>query len=156
RAYEQSRSAVGRIISGIGDAMAKGNRTGKKGGQLNNDLARKSGVFKRRYKRSSREGVAIQFVQDEIAAARGGYETLSPQEQLIIQRIAVTTVRISLMEAEMIIALRKKELIPEWRDKCYLAWKSSLRADLQLIGMERRAKDLNEIAMDEIQRRYTY
>ena len=64
----------------------------------------------------------------------------SPQQIILIQRIAVKSLRCYLSEREFLRNRSQSRLETD-----YLSWANSLRADLQLLGMERRAKPVVDL-----------
>ena len=61
----------------------------------------------------------------------------SPQQIILIQRIAVKSLRCYLSEREFLRNRSQSRLETD-----YLSWANSLRADLQLLGMERRSRPI--------------
>ena len=85
----------------------------------------------------TRESRILGEVEAELATAMGGDP--SPQQVILIQRIAVKSLRCFLSEVE-ILKCNSDGQKRERLERDYLSWSNSLRADLQLLGMGRIAR----------------
>ncbi len=85
-----------------------------------------------------RSGVGRELHQtaDELFAAQGGREYISPQRRILTERAAVLTVKARLLE-QAILSAPQSDL-----DTLYLSIVSSLRKTLQTLGLDRTARDM--------------
>ncbi len=79
-------------------------------------------------------------VEAALVNALGGEPT--PQETLLVQRAAVKALRCSILEKEI---LRPNHNVPPTIHEDYLRWSRELRADLQALGLQRRAKKVVDL-----------
>ena len=77
-------------------------------------------------------------IEAEVAAALGGAP--SPQQLLIIQRLAVKAIRCACLEREILREVDQKRTVSAETDQCYLRYSRELRADLNLLGLSRQQK----------------
>lgn len=89
----------------------------------------------------TKEARIINEVEATLSTALGGNP--SPQQTILIQRIAVKSLRCFLAERE--ILKNSNGETREILERGYLSWTNSLRADLQLLGMKRVEKDVTDI-----------
>ena len=87
----------------------------------------------------SREVRFVAKVESALATALGGDPSV--QERLLLRSVAVKSMRLALMESEL---LRRSE-VPETLGRDYLRWSRELREDLRLLGLERRAKPVIDL-----------
>ena len=90
----------------------------------------------------TREAKAIHQIQAELVTALGGDPT--PQQTILLQRIAVKSLRCFLSEVE-ILKCNSDGQKRERLEHDYLSWSNSLRADLSLLGLERRARPVMDL-----------
>lgn len=109
----------------------------KGGAPINNKNAVRHGAYIKRYDR--RTVVGRQAAQIEAALTTALGDNPSPQEILIIQRVAVKSVRCAIIEREL---FSQDSVSPEL-ERNYLRWSRELRADLKLLGLKRIEKVLN-------------
>ncbi len=86
----------------------------------------------------TREGKIIKQIEAELATAMGAP---TPQEILLIQRVAVKALKCHLAERHFLGNNGNTVRL----EKDYLSWTNSLRADLQLLGLQRRAKPVQDL-----------
>jgi len=89
----------------------------------------------------TKEARIINEVESTLGTALGG--SPSPQQVILIQRIAVKSFRCFLAEREILRNGNGERQATLERD--YLSWTNSLRADLQLLGMKRVERDVTDI-----------
>jgi len=89
----------------------------------------------------TKEARIINEVEATLSTALGG--SPSPQQVILIQRIAVKSLRCFLAEQQILGNGNGKR--QEILERDYLSWTNSLRADLQLLGMKRVEKDVTDI-----------
>jgi len=90
----------------------------------------------------TKEARIINEVESTLGTALGG--SPSPQQVILIQRIAVKSLRCFLAEREILRNGNGER--QETLERDYLSWTNSLRADLQLLGMKRVEKDVTDLA----------
>ena len=116
-------------------------KTGKKGAQYGNTNAQKSGAFSDLFARNldkrTRVAKAIRTVRTELVAAMG--ENVSPQEQILIDRVVYKLLRCTLFEMSAINGDGGSS------DGHYLAWANSLRLDLKALGLDRRSAEVADL-----------
>jgi hypothetical protein len=121
------------------------NRTGKRGGQKHSGNSLKTGIYRsnKNLIHDKRTTIAktILYTQQSITEALGG--DVSPQQKLIIDRASFKAVRCVLIEKEIIQSTNGD--VPEDYAHEYIRWSHSLREDLKLLGMERKAKQIETI-----------
>ena len=117
-----------------------GGQKGRSGPPGNNNAIVTHGAYKKLQRVDGRtaEGKIIQHIEAELATALG---VPTPQEILLIQRIAVKSLKIHLAERHFL----GKNGNTARLEKDYLSWTNSLRADLQLLGLKRRQKPVQNI-----------
>ncbi len=93
-----------------------------------------------RVDRRTREGRFLQAVHRELTEQVGGEPTAA--EQLLIKLATLKALRVALM-ADSIMT---REAIDERADRQFLAWANSLRRDLDVLGISRRAKTSPRLA----------
>ncbi len=115
----------------------------KQGAQPQNKSALVHGCYQQLHQLDQRtkEARIINEVESTLASALGGNP--SPQQTILIQRIAVKSLRCFLAERE--ILKNSNGETREILERGYLSWTNSLRADLQLLGMKRVEKDVTDI-----------
>ncbi len=86
---------------------------------------------------------ARDHVQGELTSALGG--DLSPQDGLLVDRVANLAVRIALLEVESLQALADNPEVRPPNDERLLAWINTLRLCLCALGLERRAKPVESL-----------
>ncbi len=129
-------------------------KTGKKGAQKNNTLAVKHHAYRDidRIDGRTREGKALRFLEATLVTSLGG--DVSAQETALIQRAAFKLFRCGLLEKHLMaletkVRMEGKPLgslrIPEHLTKSYLQWSREARADLMALGLERRAKPVQDL-----------
>ena len=91
-----------------------------------------------RYDRRAREGRTIRAIEAALADTLGGNPSL--QQIILIQRTSVKALGCHLFERPWLDGGAPESL----RDE-YLLWLNSLPSDLQLLGLERRAKPVQSI-----------
>ena len=89
----------------------------------------------------TKEARIINEVEATLSTALGGCP--SPQQVILIQRIAVKSLRCFLAEQQILGNGNGKR--QEILERDYLSWTNSLRADLQLLGMKRVEKDVTDL-----------
>lgn len=114
----------------------------KRGGQPGNHNAVKHSAYVARHDGRTIPGRAQRQIEATLVSALGGTEAVSPQEILIIQRVAVKAIRCALIENQI---LAHNGELPESLSQLYLAWSRSLREDLKALGLSRRAKPVPDI-----------
>ena len=65
----------------------------------------------------------------------------SPQETLILKRVAMKAYRCWVLEEEI---LDKDREVSETLERHYLCWSRELREDLKTLGLERRARPVQD------------
>ena len=117
-----------------------GGQKGRSGPPGNNNAIVTHGAYKKLQRVDGRtaEGKIIQHIEAELATALGAP---SPMEILLIQRVAVKALKIHLAERHFL----GKNGNTARLEKDYLSWTNSLRADLQLLGLQRRQKPIKDI-----------
>ena len=97
----------------------------------------------------TRAGIALKALQAELAVSLGSiWQDLSSQQRLLVSQVALKAlVCQQMMEYALAsgVMTRRGRLITVL-GKNYLAWSNSLRLDLQALGLERRAKDVIDVA----------
>ena len=88
----------------------------------------------------TREGKFLQAVHRELTEQVG--EAPTAAEQILIKLATLKVLRVSLMAD----AIMSSEAIDERRDRQFLAWANSLRRDLDVLGITRRAKSSPRLA----------
>ncbi len=88
----------------------------------------------------SREARFVGEVEAELITTLGGEPTV--QECLLIRRAAVKSMRLALMESKL---LKSDSDVPEALGKNYLRWSRELREDLKILGLQRRAKPIQDL-----------
>ncbi len=88
----------------------------------------------------TREGKFARAVHQELVKQVGGEPTAA--EQLLIKLATLKALRVALM-ADSIMT---REAIDERVDRQFLAWANSLRRDLDVLGISRRAKTSPRLA----------
>ncbi len=88
----------------------------------------------------TREGKFARAIQDELVAHIGGQP--SAPERILIQVAVTKILRIALM-ADYVLS---QESISERDDRQFLCWSNSLRRDLDVLGLTRRAKSSPRLA----------
>lgn len=82
---------------------------------------------------------SLRQMKDSLIQALGSDP--SPQEEILINRIVYKAHRCVLFEIKTISEGRSEHTDT---DSYYLSWSNSLRADLQTLGLQRRAKEIQE------------
>ncbi len=127
-------------------------RTGKPGGNPGNTRAAVHGAYftatVNQLDGRSKVVRTIKAVSDSLMAALGGAADISPQQALLIDRVAFKFVKIALFEIASI-----KGQIKDGNSSSvkYLAWAESLRRDLQALGLDKKKKpviSLNDYIAD--------
>ena len=127
-------------------------KTGKVGGQINNGNARKHGAFMAKWDGRTKDARMLQEVEAGLSAALGGDP--SEQQILLIQPTAVIAFRLHLITAHFLELLQEASAsgkkyaqlrIPAHLEKQFLSWNRELRANLQVLGMERRTKNATDL-----------
>ena len=113
------------------------------GGQPGNSNALTHGGYSERFTPDSPAGRLVQWIESTLTTA---IPNPSPQETLILKRASVKAYRCDAIEREML--RNNGDGVPESLEKSYLRWCRELREDLKLLGMERRAKDMGDLAID--------
>ncbi|MDA2928501.1 hypothetical protein MYX84_00910 [Acidobacteria bacterium AH-259-O06] len=132
----------------------KGKKTGKVGGQFGNKLARRHGCYQRmsRLDRRTREGMAVQHIEATLVGELGGDPSV--QEIMIIKRLAVIELRCELFEKHFLKLLTKIRSngkpyaalkLPDYLERSYLTWVGKQLALLQALGLERRARPVQDL-----------
>ena len=126
----------------------RGGQQGRSGPPGNTNAIVTHGAYKKLQRVDGRtaEGKIIQHIEAELATALG---VPTPQEILLIQRIAVKSLKIHLAERHFLANSGNTARL----EKDYLSWTNSLRADLQLLGLQRRAKPVKDL-QDYLQQTY--
>ncbi len=106
------------------------------------DMRVKHGAYRepRKLDGRSREVRFVAEVESALATALGGDPSV--QERLLIRRAAVKSMRLALMESEL---LKRGSDVSETLGRDYLRWSRELREDLRLLGLERRAKPVIDL-----------
>ena len=81
----------------------------------------------------------MRWVERELVSALGDP---SPQETLILKRAAMKAYRCWRLEEEI---LEKDGEISETLEQHYLRWSRELREDLKVLGLQRRAKPVQDL-----------
>ncbi|MBN2319298.1 MAG: hypothetical protein JXR49_09490 [Acidobacteria bacterium] len=76
-----------------------------------------------------------------IVDALGGADNVTPMQQGIIAQAGYKMLRCALFQRDYMLNRRAAKTT----DKRYLQWANSLRADLQLLGLERKARKIPEL-----------
>lgn len=118
--------------------MAKRKKIGAQPGNVN---ALRHGGYSQRFKPDSPQGRLVHWIEGQLTAA---IPDPSPQEILILKRAAVKAYRCDRLEREI---LRRDGDTSESLQKNYLHWAKELRADLKLLGLERRSKNVTDITV---------
>ena len=112
------------------------------GAPKNNANALKSGVYadlsRRNIDQRTKLARALHAVEADLVSALGGAEAITPQEKILVDRVVYKLARCTLAEAAHFSG-------ESGADDHYIAWSNSLRLDLQLLGLERRAKDVLDL-----------
>ena len=117
--------------------MVKKNKGGAPRG---NRHALQHGAYRRRYQDGRTwQGKLQRHIESVLSAALGGDPT--PQQVLLIQRLAVKALRCTCLEAEIL----SKSEVSEETEKRYLRWSRELRNDLVLLGLQRRTKRVGDL-----------
>ena len=111
-----------------------------KGAQLRNLNSLAHGAYRNLTALDGRTKEARIIAEVEAALVNSLGGDPSPQQCLLIQRIAVKSLRCYLSEREFLRNRSQSRLETD-----YLSWANSLRADLQLLGLERRAKPVVDL-----------
>ncbi len=93
-------------------------------------------------------------IEAEVAAALGGAP--SPQQLLIIQRVAVKAIRCACLEQEILRKVDQKRSVSADTDQRYLRYSRELRADLKLLGLSQQQQpvvNLQEYLSQETERK---
>ncbi len=114
----------------------KNRRPGAQTGNLN---AVRHGAYSRRFGANSKQGRIVRWVEQELVSALGDP---SPQETLILKRAAMKAYRCWLLEEQI---LDKDGEVSETLERHYLRWSRELREDLKTLGLERRAKSVQDL-----------
>ena len=114
--------------------------TKKKGGQPGNKNSVRHGAFIRRYDGRTVQGRLQREIEAALVTALGGDP--SPQQILILQRCSVKALRCAIAEKEI---LRSNGDVSENLETHYLRWARELREDLKTLGLERRAKPVQDL-----------
>jgi len=109
----------------------------QKGAQLRNTNNLFHGAYRNLTALDGRTKEARLMAEVEAALVNSLGGDPSPQQILLIQRIAVKSLRCYLSEREFLRDRSQSRLETD-----YLSWANSLRADLQLLGMERRSRPI--------------
>ncbi len=114
------------------------------GAQANNKNSLVHGCYRwfDRMDGRTREAKAIHQIQAELVTALGGDPT--PQQTILLQRIAVKSLRCFLSEVE-ILKCNSDGQKRERLEHDYLSWSNSLRADLSLLGLGRQARPIMDL-----------
>ena len=117
-----------------------GGQKGRSGPPGNNNATVTHGAYKKlqRVDRRTTEGKIIKHIEAELATAMGAP---TPQEILLIQRVAVKALKCHLAERHFLGNNGNTARL----EKDYLSWTNSLRADLQLLGLARKAKPVQDL-----------
>jgi len=117
--------------------VKKGGRTRRVGGQPQNQNAAKHGFYafvqRRMLHRGSTYGKKILEIESKLVDALGG--DLSPQEEILVERVLSKLLKCWLAEAAMLNGEKPDEAH-------YLALSNSLRLDLQALGLKRRKAEV--------------
>ena len=97
----------------------------------------------------SREVRFVAEVESALATALGGDPSV--QERLLLRRVAVKSMRLALMESEL---LKGSSDVSETLARDYLRWSREIREDLRLLGLKRRAKPL--INLEEYKKEFAH
>lgn len=110
----------------------------KKGAPKGNKHALRHGAYMRRQQDGRTwQGKLQRHIEATLATALGGDPT--PQQALIIQRLAVKAIRCVCLEREILSESGEVSIETEKR---YLRWCRELRSDLGVLGLERRTKNV--------------
>jgi len=117
----------------------------KQGAPVGNKRALAHGSYQSLHQLDQRtkEARIINEVEATLSTALGG--SPSPQQVILIQRIAMKSLRCFLSERE-ILRTHGNGKRQETLERDYLSWTNSLRADLQLLGMKRVEKNVTDLA----------
>ncbi len=127
-------------------------KTGKVGGQKGNKNAMKHGCYVQKWDGRTKDARMLKEVEAGLANALGGDP--SEQQILLIQPTAVIAFRLHLITAHFLALLKEAQdsgkkyaqlRIPAHLEKQFLSWNRELRANLQTLGMERRAKNVTDL-----------
>jgi len=114
----------------------------KPGGQPGNTNAMKHGGFSKRFLPDSPQGHMVRYIEAQLSVS---FPDPSSQQILILKRAAVKAFRCDRLEREI---LRCDGDVPESLQLFYLRWAKDLRADLKILGLERRAKNITDLALE--------
>lgn len=112
--------------------------TRRPGAQPGNRNGMRHGAYLQKLDRRARLGKAQAEVEAALVGALGDP---SPQETLLLQRIAMKAVRCWILEGEL---LGKKHIGPT-AEAHYLRWARELREDLKTVGFKRRPKPVEQL-----------
>jgi hypothetical protein len=138
-----------RTMNGASEMAEK---TGKVGGQWNNKNARKHSVYLQKWDKRTKDARMLLEVEAGLANAMGGDP--SEQQILLIQPTAVIAFRLHLLTTHFLKLLKEAQdsgkkyaqlRIPPHLEKQFLTWNNALRANLQVLGMERRTKNVTDL-----------
>lgn len=114
----------------------------KSGGQLGNTNAMKHGAFSKRFLPDSPQGHMVRYIEAQLSVS---FPDPTPQQILILKRAAVKAFRCDRLEREI---LRLGAEASESLQAFYLRWAKELRADLKILGLERRTKNVTDLALE--------
>ena len=112
----------------------------KRGAQQGNLNALKHGAYSPIVDPRTKEARLVRWIEDTLVQALGDP---SPQELLLAKRAAVKAFRCAAIESEI---LSKSGAIPATLEQNYLRWSRELREDLKTLGLERRAKPVQDLS----------
>ncbi len=120
-------------------------KTHKVGGQKGNKNSVAHGCYQHfsRVDRRTKEGKLISHIEASLADALGG--DLSPQEILSVQRASVIAWRCSRFEKHI---LSGNGNTPESLERNYLSWVRALMDILRTLGLERRTRNVTDLALE--------
>ncbi len=111
----------------------------KVGGQLGNTNALRHGGYSRRFTPDSPQGKLVRWIESTLMTA---IPDPSPQEILILKRAAMKAYRCDVIEREILRS--NGDVSPSLQHDC-LRWARELREDLKTLGLERRAKPIQDL-----------
>jgi len=123
-----------RARNGVSEVARK---TGRKGAQYKNQLARTHGAYVKKWDGRTREAKAIEMIQSELVSSLGGAENISVQQLLLIQRASVKSLQCVKIESQL---LKNNGQTGERLEQHYLRWCRELRSDLLALGLKRQAR----------------
>ncbi len=112
----------------------------KGGAPRGNRHALQHSAYRRRYPDGRTwQGKLQRHIEAALSTALGGNPT--PQQILIIQRLAVKALRCTCLESLIL----SESLVSEETEKRYLRWSRELRNDLVVLGLQRQTNRLENL-----------